>query len=187
MLDLIIYPNPILREIAKPVESFDEELSTLVNDMAETMYAGNGVGLAAPQIGRSIRLFIIDVSPQEGAKKLEVFINPKILATDCPTVWNEGCLSLPGLFRDVPTYKSVEVQAYDLEGKPFSTKATDLRAVAILHEYGHLEGEIFLDRLNPVKRRMTRKYWQKNRNILARDVYDELKVGYILNEAELAR
>lgn len=183
ILDLLIYPHPILSQKAEPVDDFGPQLQTLIKDMAHTMYAGNGVGLAAPQVGLSRRLFIIDVSAPEGPKNLEVFINPTILSKSVPTLWNEGCLSLPGLFRDVPSFKNVSIRAQDASGKLFETQAVDLRAVAILHEFLHLEGEIFIDRLNPMKRRMTRKYWAKNRKSLAKEVYTELNVGYVLEES----
>ena len=104
ILDLYIYPHPVLLQVAEPVETFDDDLKKLVDDMADTMYEGNGVGLAAPQIGLSKRLFVVDTSAPEEPWTLKAYVNPKIIVKDQPIVWNEGCLSLPGLYRDVQTY-----------------------------------------------------------------------------------
>ena len=103
ILDLYIYPHPVLLQVAEPVETFDNDLKKLVDDMADTMYEGNGVGLAAPQIGLSKRLFVVDTSAPEEPSTLKAYVNPKIIVKDQPIVWNEGCLSLPGLYRDVQT------------------------------------------------------------------------------------
>ena len=134
ILDLYIYPHPVLLQVAEPVETFDDDLKKLVDDMADTMYEGNGVGLAAPQIGLSKRLFVVDTSAPEEPSTLKAYVNPKIIVKDQPIVWNEGCLSLPGLYRDVQTYGHVIVEAQDVEGNWFREEAKELRAVALLHE-----------------------------------------------------
>ncbi|MBQ3894509.1 MAG: peptide deformylase, partial [Clostridia bacterium] len=147
LLDLVLYPHPILKAVAEPVTVFDADLEKLAADMAETMYEGRGVGLAAPQIGKSIRMFIVDTSMPEEPHTLRVYINPEILLKDDPCVWNEGCLSVPGIYRDVPTYAHVKIKAQDVHGEWFEEEATELRAVALLHEYRHLDGGVFIDRL----------------------------------------
>ncbi len=171
--DLYIYPHPILLQTAKPAESFDEDLKTLIGDMADTMYEGNGVGLAAPQIGLSLRVFVVDTSAPEEPSSLRAYVNPKIVLKDRPIIWNEGCLSLPGLYRDVQTFGHVIVEAQDADGKPFREEATDLRAVAILHEYAHLDGSVFIDRLSPLKLRLVRKSWGKRIRREAEKTYSE--------------
>ncbi len=173
LLDIYIYPHPVLKEVAKPVEVFDAELEKLAADMAETMYAGNGVGLAAPQIGKSIRMFVVDTSAPEEPHELRTYINPKIILKDDPCIWNEGCLSLPGLYRDVESFAHVIIEAQDVHGEWFREEAKELRAVALLHEYGHLEGNVFIDRLKPMKRNMTKKFWLKNASKLTADTYKD--------------
>ena len=137
------------------------------------MYEGNGVGLAAPQIGLSKRLFVVDTSAPEEPSTLKAYVNPKIIVKDQPIVWNEGCLSLPGLYRDVQTYGHVIVEAQDVEGNWFREEAKELRAVALLHEYAHLDGSVFIDRLSPLKLRLVRKSWGKRIRREAEKTYSE--------------
>ena len=132
ILDLYIYPHPVLLQVAEPVETFDDDLKKLVDDMADTMYEGNGVGLAAPQIGLSKRLFVVDTSAPEEPSTLKAYVNPKIIVKDQPIVWNEGCLSLPGLYRDVQTYGHVIVEAQYVEGNWFREEAKELRCKSLL-------------------------------------------------------
>ena len=173
ILDLYIYPHPVLLQVAEPVETFDDDLKKLVDDMADTMYEGNGVGLAAPQIGLSKRLFVVDTSAPEEPSTLKAYVNPKIIVKDQPIVWNEGCLSLPGLYRDVQTYGHVIVEAQDVEGNWFREEAKELRAVALLHEYAQLDGGVFIDRLSPLKLRLVRKSWGKRIRREAEKTYSE--------------
>lgn len=184
LLDIYVYPHPILLKKAEPVTVFDESLARLVDDMAETMYAGLGVGLAAPQIGRSIRLFIVDTSTPEEPARLKAYVNPKIILKDEPVIWNEGCLSLPGLYRDVSTYAHVIIEAQDVHGEVFREEAHELQAVALLHEYRHLEGGVFIDRLPPLKRRMAQKFWSKHVRREAEKVYGDLNIQCVFADSE---
>lgn len=184
LLDIYVYPHPILLQKAEPVTVFDAALEKLVEDMAETMYEGLGVGLAAPQIGRSIRLFIVDTSTPEEPARLKAYINPKIILKDDPVVWNEGCLSLPGLYRDVNTFSHVIIEALDVHGEVFREEARDLQAVALLHEYRHLDGGVFIDRLPPLKRRMAQKFWSKHVHREAEKVYGEMKIHCVFADSE---
>lgn len=182
LLDLVLYPNPVLKAVAEPVEKFDEALEQLVADMAETMYEGKGVGLAAPQVGRSIRVFVVDTSAPDEPHALKAYINPKIILKDDPCVWNEGCLSVPGIYRDVKTFAHVIIEAQDVKGEWFREEARELQAVALLHEYAHLDGSVFIDRLNPVKRNMTKKFWVKRGKALAEEAYKDTKLKYVFDE-----
>lgn len=176
ILDLYIYPHPILTQKAEPVTEFDEKLKKLIEDMADTMYEGQGVGLAAPQVGISKRIFIVDTSTPEEPSSLRAYINPRIILKDDPVVWNEGCLSLPGLYKDVNTFAHVIIEAQDIHGETFREEAHELRAVALLHENSHLDGSVFIERLSPVKRNLTRKFWNKNAHKMADKVYGESKL-----------
>ena len=151
---ILHYPNPVLRESAKPIEQFDEQLSKLVEDMAETMYAAPGVGLAAPQVGESLRLFIVDVAGDDEPSDLHVFINPEIAAKEGTQVWHEGCLSFPGITEDIERAEKVTVRALDVQGTPFELTADGLLAVAIQHELDHLNGVLMLDHVGLLKRRI---------------------------------
>lgn len=182
ILPLYLYPHPILAAVAQPVEVFDEALKKLVKDMTETMYEGNGVGIAAPQVGLSRRLFVVDTSTAEESSNLRAYINPKIIQKDDPCIWNEGCLSLPGLYRDVKTFAHVIVEAQDVDGNPFREEAHDLRAVAILHEYRHLDGGVFIDRLSPLKRNMAKKFWNKHAQKEAEKTYKDTHLTWVLPE-----
>lgn len=132
-------------------------LEGLVRDMFETMYNAPGVGLAAPQIGLNIRLFVVDVSSrQEGSTPL-VFVNPEILEGEGEVIWEEGCLSVPDMIVEVPRKERVLVQATDLSGKGFELKAEGLLAIAIQHELDHLDGKLIIDRVSSLKRELYRK------------------------------
>ena len=160
ILDLVIYPDPVLRAVAQEVEEIDEEVLTLVSSMAETMYEYKGVGLAAPQVGVSRRIFVIDVSEPGEASELRVFINPKILTRSGSVIWNEGCLSFPGFFEEVEAVEELEVEALNERGELFRLKASGLMAVAISHENDHLNGVVFIDRLSPVRRKLAERRWR---------------------------
>lgn len=181
LLDIVIYPHPILKQIAEPVEHFDDDLRELIANMRETMRVGLGVGLAAPQVNKSIQLFIVDTSRPDETSNFKAYINPKIILKDEAVIWNEGCLSLPGLFREVETFEHVIVEAQDEWGKTFTEEARDLRAVAIAHEYEHLQGKVFIDRLNPVKRSLSRKFWNKNSKRLAQKMYKDTDLKCIFS------
>lgn len=152
---ILYLPDPRLRSIAKPVVHFDEALQTLIEDMFETMYAARGVGLAAPQIGVSLRLSVIDV---EGEKKNQlVIINPEIITAEGKKEFEEGCLSVPGAYDTVIRAEKVTVSALDRTGKPFEIEAEGLLAECLQHEIDHLNGKLFVDLLSPLKKAMARK------------------------------
>lgn len=184
LLDLYIYPHPVLAKKAEPVTAFDDELKTLIENMAETMYEGAGVGIAAPQVGLSKRMFLVDTSTAEEPSNLRAYINPVIIKKDKPVVWNEGCLSLPGLYRDVNSFAHVIVEAQDADGNTFREEAHELRAVAILHEYSHLEGSVFIDRLAPLKRRMANKFWAKHVYREAEKLYGESRLHCVFSDSD---
>ena len=158
MLDIYTLGDEILRERCKPVKVFDSALTSLIDAMFVTMAEANGVGLAAPQIGADIRLFVVDV-PEWGKG---VFINPQIIETSLElSCAEEGCLSVPGLFHDVERPASVVVQAQDVNGKVFTVKADGLLARAIQHENDHLNGVLFIDRLEHGEQEKMQKAWEK--------------------------
>jgi peptide deformylase len=159
---ILSYPDKRLREHGKPVEKFDAELHRLIDDMAETMYAAPGVGLAAPQIGVSKRLFIVDVATEEDEPSdLRVFINPEIVAAEGKTTFNEGCLSFPGIREDIDRAERIKVRALDKNGIPFELEAEGLLAIAIQHENDHLDGTLMIDRLSVLRRRMVHRAMTK--------------------------
>jgi peptide deformylase len=154
VLEVLKYPDPRLREIAEPVTEFDAHLQALVEDMAETMYAENGCGLAATQVGVRRRIFVIDVAGEDQPSELRVFINPEIATTKGVVMWEEGCLSFPGASEEVKRAEQVTVRALDVRGQPFELAADGLLAVAIQHENDHLNGVLFIDKLSALKKRM---------------------------------
>jgi peptide deformylase len=151
---ILHYPDPRLRDKAKPVEGLDEGLERLVADMAETMYAAPGVGLAAPQIGVDKRLFIVDIAGEDEPSDLHVFVNPEIVAREGTQAWTEGCLSFPGISEEVERAARVTVRATDEKGQPFELTAEGLLAVAIQHENDHLDGKLMIDHVGLLKRRI---------------------------------
>jgi peptide deformylase len=136
------------------VESVDDDLRRLADDMAETMYAAAGVGLAANQIGVLLRVFVIDIAADDEPSALRCFINPEIVEVSGTQTWEEGCLSFPGVMEEIRRAERVRVRALDRDGKPFELEADGLLAVAIQHEHDHLEGIVMLDKLGSVKRRL---------------------------------
>lgn len=160
-LDILEFPDPRLRRRAEPIGQVDDELRALIEDMFETMYAAPGVGLAANQVNVARRLMVIDVS--EGKDQPLVFINPEILEQEGNQKSEEGCLSVPGVFADVPRAERVRVKALDRDGKPFEMDADDLLAVCIQHEIDHLNGRLFVDYLSPLKRQKVKKILAKQR------------------------
>jgi peptide deformylase len=149
LLKILQYPDKRLHTVAKPVARVDEEVRQLVNDMAETMYAAPGIGLAATQVDRHIRLIVVDVSEQKNA--LLVLINPEILAKDGEVVGEEGCLSVPGIYDKVTRAEHIRVRALDRDGQPFELAAEGLLAICIQHEIDHLDGKVFVEYLSRLK------------------------------------
>jgi peptide deformylase len=153
-LDILHYPDPRLHTVAKPVKAVDDRIRTLVADMAETMYAAPGIGLAATQVNVHERVIVIDIS--ETHDQLRVFINPEIVAQSGTEESEEGCLSVPGIFDKVKRAERVTVRALDRDGKPFELHADGLLAVCIQHEMDHLMGKVFVDYLSGLKRNRIR-------------------------------
>lgn len=151
ILNILRYPDPRLHKVAKPVTGFDARLAQLVADMAETMYEAPGVGLAASQVDVHEQLLIIDVTETKDA--LQVFINPEIIwASAEMQIYDEGCLSVPGVYDGIERHVEVKVRALDLQGQPFECAADGLLAVCLQHEMDHLLGKVFVDYLSPLKR-----------------------------------
>jgi peptide deformylase len=151
---ILHYPDPRLRVPGRPVTVFDAALSQLIDDMAETMYAAPGVGLAATQIGELLQVFVVDCAVEEGPSDLRVFVNPKILTSEGAEVSTEGCLSFPAAREEIERAAKVRVTAQDRSGVAFEVEAEGLLAVAIQHEYDHLQGILMIDRLGPLKKRL---------------------------------
>lgn len=162
---IVMMGDPVLRTPAEPVDDFDDELRKLVADMFETMYHAEGIGLAAPQIGISRRILVVDVRDEEREERGRyALINPEIVAESRETdKAPEGCLSIPGLEEVVERPWAVEVRGFDPEGRPVAIEADDLLARALQHEIDHLDGVLFVDRVSALKRRMLLKKWQKLR------------------------
>jgi len=149
LLPILRYPDPRLHKVAAPISTVDASIRKLADDMAETMYAAPGIGLAATQVDRHIRLIIVDVT--ENKSKLQVFINPEIInkSGDCKS--EEGCLSVPGIYESVTRAEKITVKALDLDGKTFELTAEGLLAVCIQHEIDHLNGKVFVNYLSRLK------------------------------------
>lgn len=170
-LEILTYPNPLLREVSQPVTQFTaekiKELKKLSEDMLETMYDANGIGLAAPQVGELIRMLVIDARPKDDAGRryeydemteLEqkmtqplILINPEIVKGEGKTTFDEGCLSVPSFFETVERFEKVEVKAYDVQGKEMRFTVDGLLAIVIQHEMDHLEGTLFIDHISFTK------------------------------------
>ena len=162
LLDILEYPDPRLRKIAATVPVVTADIRKLVRDMAETMYAAPGVGLAATQVDVHKRIIVIDVS--EARDELKVFINPEIVAAEGEAQCEEGCLSVPGYYDTVRRAARITVHAQDERGEPFELSAEGSLAVCIQHEMDHLVGKVFVDYLSPLKRaRLAAKMRKKQR------------------------
>jgi peptide deformylase len=155
------YPDPVLKRKAAAVATFDAELRQLAGDMLETMYAAPGVGLAAPQVGVSRRLIVLDCSPKDGDRQPLIAINPEILAREGECCEEEGCLSVPEYYAKVVRSERVRVRFQELDGTVRELEADGLWAVCLQHEIDHLDGILFVDRLSPLKRSLFRKKYLK--------------------------
>lgn len=159
---ILHYPDKRLREPALPVTDFGPAFQTLVEDMAETMYAAPGVGLAAPQIGVALRVFVVDTATgDDEPSDLRVFANPVITKTVGEVVFTEGCLSFPGAREDIDRAEVVTVRAQDRHGKEFELTTDGLLAIAVQHESDHLDGKLMIDRLGMLRKRILHKQMQK--------------------------
>ncbi|MBR4737004.1 MAG: peptide deformylase [Rhodocyclaceae bacterium] len=154
LLPILHYPDPRLHQSATPVTEFTAQLKQLAEDMTETMYAAPGVGLAAPQVNVHKRLVVIDVSEDKNA--LMVLVNPQILAQEGTQEYEEGCLSVPGVYSKITRAARVRVQAQNLDGEPFEIEADGLLAVCLQHEIDHLDGKVFVDYLSQLKQNRIR-------------------------------
>lgn len=163
---VLTFPDPRLREVSEKVTKFDPELKQFAKDMLETMYAENGIGLAAPQVGNLIRMVVIDTRPRDTKGRYEenqmteleakvtqplVLINPEIIKGTGSTTFSEGCLSVPSFYEDVERFEYVELKYQDVDGKEHLIKTDGLLAICIQHEMDHLEGTLFIDHLSMVK------------------------------------
>jgi peptide deformylase len=159
ILDIRVLGDPVLRKPTKAVTEVTDELRKLIADMFETMYAAEGIGLAAPQVGRSERLAVVDV---EGKKF--TLINPEIVAKDgVPEKAEEGCLSIPDIYGDVERPPEVTIRALDENGNPYEASANELLGRCFQHEIDHLDGKLFIDYLSPLKRRAAMGKWEKEK------------------------
>ena len=149
LLKILHYPDPRLHIVAKPVDKVDDHIRKLAADMAETMYAAPGIGLAATQVDHHIQLLVVDVS--ENKDQLMTFINPQIVEADGETVYEEGCLSVPGIFEEVTRAERIKVRALNLGGESFEMEADGLLAICIQHEIDHLKGKVFVEYLSRLK------------------------------------
>lgn len=161
MREIRKYGDPILAKTAEPVTEFDDNLKRLVNDMFETMYAAPGVGLAAPQVGVSKRLFVMDCSTKEGTQERVALINPEIISTEGRQVGDEGCLSFPGIYFQVERAQRVVARAQNVKGEWFDIDTMDLPARCILHENDHLNGIVFINHLSALKRDLVKRKIRK--------------------------
>lgn len=159
---ILHYPDPRLRNKGLPIQTITPAILTLIDDMAETMYAAPGVGLAATQIGEAVRLFLIDIASEDEPSDLRVFINPEIVEKVGTQIFDEGCLSFPGVSEEIKRAERVKVRAQDKTGQTFELEADGLLAVAIQHEYDHLEGVLMIDHVGPLKKRMMARKVQKH-------------------------
>ncbi len=162
-LQILETPDARLRTVAKPVETFDDELSRLVENMIETMYVAQGIGLAATQVNVHKRLLVLDVSEDQDTPR--VYINPEIIGSEGSETCEEGCLSVPGIYAEVSRAEKVRVAAFDPDGNPFEEDLDGMHAVCLQHEIDHLNGKLFIDYLSPLKRRMVIKKLEKQRKV----------------------
>lgn len=176
-LPIVTYPDPVLSTKASPVTEFTPDLERLVKDMLFTMYHAPGIGLAAPQVGIGQRLFVLDVdydremvTNADGKEEVrmsnfspKVFINPVITGTSGTTTYEEGCLSVPGVYEEVKRYKSIHVRYQDLKGEFHELEADDLLSICIQHENDHLDGIVFIERLSNLKKNFYKKKMVKEK------------------------
>ena len=161
LLKIVKYPEPVLLAVGKPVTVFDANLKTLVADMFETMYTAKGVGLAAPQINESKRLFVMDCSSGEDETQKIAMINPEIVHVEGEQIGEEGCLSFPGIFQKIQRSFRTIARAQNVSGDWFELDGTELTARCMLHENDHCDGIVFLDRMTPLKREMAKRKIKK--------------------------
>lgn len=169
LLTILNYPDPRLHTVAKPITTFDANLKRLVQDMQETMYAAPGIGLAATQVNQHVQLIVIDTSKEQN--DLLVLINPKIVRQSGTQTYEEGCLSVPGIYETVTRAEQISVQAQDVDGKTFTLDADGLLSVCIQHEMDHLKGKVFVEYLSPLKRNRIKTKMIKHAREIERNSY----------------
>jgi len=163
ILEILKYPEPVLNKVASPVKNMTGKTAQLVSDLLETMYAAPGVGLAAPQVGSSERIVVLDTDPENPGKQVYKLINPVITRSEGEIVWEEGCLSVVDFTAEVRRAAQVEVVAFDENEKELKIAAEGLLAVALQHEIDHLDGKLFIDRISRLKRDL---YARRRRKML---------------------
>ncbi len=168
-LTILNYPDPRLHTVAKPVQEVNATISRLIDDMRDTMYAAPGIGLAATQVNQHIQLILVDTSKDQN--DLQVFINPKITHKDGLQEYEEGCLSVPGVFESVTRAEKITVEALDKQGKKIKLIAEGLLSVCIQHEMDHLLGKVFVEYLSPLKRNRIKAKMLKHNREIARNSY----------------
>ena len=168
-LAILNYPDPRLHTVAKPVQAVNAEIQRLIADMSDTMYAAQGIGLAATQVDQHIQLILVDTSKEQN--DLQVFINPKITAKNGLQDFEEGCLSVPGVYETVTRAETITVEALDGHGKKFKLNATGLLSVCIQHEMDHLLGKVFVEYLSPLKRNRIKSKMLKHNREISRNSY----------------
>lgn len=162
-LTIVTYGDPVLRQVAKPVEEITPELQQLAREMLATMYNADGVGLAAPQVGRSIRLIVIDLSKEEENRNPLILFNPEVFPDEESDIelCEEGCLSVPGIWAEVARYTQTVVTGLNIDGQPVEFEANDYFARAVQHEIDHLEGRLFVDRVSPADKALMQSKLKK--------------------------
>ncbi len=161
ILDICIYPDPMLRKKAARVEKIDAGILKLIDDMAETMYEAPGVGLAGNQVGKPVRVIVVDVQRAEDQHGLIALINPELVSADGEITWEEGCLSVPEYFAKVKRAEDIVVRGLDRDGKMVEIQAHGLLAVALQHEMDHLDGKLFIDQMSAIARDIFKRRWKK--------------------------
>lgn len=167
-----MWPHPLLKQKARPVEKVDDETRALIKDLFESMYAADGVGLAAPQVGVLKNVIVLDTTPRQPESHAVAMVNPEILTLDGKTVYKEGCLSVPGEAEDVERATAVTVRYLDEQGEQKTLAAEGLLAIAIQHETDHLKGVMFVDYISSLKRELIRKRMKKMQAAMAEDKAD---------------
>jgi peptide deformylase len=158
---IVLYPDPVLRRPAIAVERFDAELEQLARDLADTMYAAPGIGLAAPQLGVSLRVAVVDVAAATPERELHTVVNPRLVESEGVERGEEGCLSIPGLADQVARPRRVRIEALDVAGRPIEIAAENLLARAFCHELDHLDGILFFDRLTGLRKELALRRLRK--------------------------
>jgi peptide deformylase len=169
-LNILEFPDPRLTTVASDVEIFDQELKKLIENMIETMYSANGIGLAATQVNVHKRLLVLDVSENQDLPL--VYINPEIVSRSGEQDHEEGCLSVPGIYASIKRAENITVRAQDADGESFEEELEGLHAVCVQHEMDHLIGRLFVDYLSPLKKNMVRKKLEKQRKVAVKEAQE---------------